>query len=266
MALASGLRGALTGNELYLDYQPKLDMRDGRVLGVEALLRWRHPLLGRVSPADFVPIAEETGLIAPIGEWVLRVACSQLKRWHDAGHTGLHVAVNLSMRQIEQDDLVQTVREVLAACGLAAGALELEITESMLMSDAERAMAVMNGLRELGVGLTVDDFGTGHSSLSYLKRLPIQTLKIDRSFVRDIDSDPDDAAIIRAVLSMARQLRLEVVAEGVESRAQHDFLRAEGCNQAQGFLYAKPLDEEAAWRFLQQHKDSGHPSSHYGAA
>jgi diguanylate cyclase (GGDEF)-like protein/PAS domain S-box-containing protein len=260
LELATALRSALERHELHLVYQPKLDLRDRRILGFEALLRWDNPRLGPVSPAEFIPVAEETGSILPIGEWVLREACGELRRWQEAGFPELNVAVNLSMRQLERGDMAQTVRDVLAQEGIDGRHVELELTETLLMRDAERAMASMKAIRASGVGLTVDDFGTGHSSLSYLKRLPIQTLKIDRSFVRDIASDPDDAAIIRAVLSMARQLRLDVVAEGVETAAQHAFLKAEGCNQAQGYFYARPLGAEAALAFLQGEYQSSGPS------
>jgi predicted signal transduction protein with EAL and GGDEF domain len=249
LALEASLRGALERGELELHYQPQVDA-DRRMIGVEALLRWQHPELGMVPPSEFIPLAEETGLIVPIGDWVLRTACAQLEAWHRAGYADLHVAVNLSARQFEKEGLVDDVREVLTSLDLPPSALELELTESMLMRDAAQALEVMHGLRELGVGLSVDDFGTGHSSLSYLKRLPIQSLKIDRSFVRDIVADPDDVAIIRAILSMAERLRLKVVAEGVETAAQHAFLRAEGCDQAQGFHYAQPLDGRAALDYL----------------
>jgi EAL domain-containing protein (putative c-di-GMP-specific phosphodiesterase class I) len=250
MDLEASLRGALGRGELALHFQPKLGMRDDRVLGFEALLRWQHPTLGTVSPAEFVPLAEETGLIVPIGAWVLRAACAQLKQWHGAGYTDLHMAVNLSVRQFQQERLVEDLRDMLRDLDLPANALELELTESMLMDDAEHAIAIMHRLREFGVTISVDDFGTGHSSLSYLKRFPIQTLKIDRSFVHDIVSDPDDVAIIRAVLSLAERLRLKVVAEGVETREQHEFLRAEGCDQAQGYYYAPPLAAADALDYL----------------
>ena len=250
LTVESGLRQALERGELYLHYQPKLALNSKQVLGFEALLRWRHSELGDISPAEFIPLAEENGAIVPIGNWVLRTACTQLRRWHDAGHPNLHIAVNLSARQFQHDALADEVRGVLEQLSLPPGALELELTESLLMSDVGRSLQVIETLQALGVGISVDDFGTGYSSLSYLKKFPIQALKIDRSFVRDIAVDADDAAIVRAIISLADRLRLQVVAEGVETREQHEFLRSEGCNQAQGFHYAPPLPADQALDFL----------------
>ena len=251
LAIEVGLRSALTLGELRLQYQPKLDLDSREVLGFEALLRWTHPELGELPPGEFIPLAEDIGMIAPIGNWVLHEACAQVRSWHDAGHPGLQVSVNLSARQFQHDSLVDEARRALQECGLAPETLEFELTEGLLMDDAERSSQVIHALRALGTGISIDDFGTGYSSLSYLKKFPIQTLKIDRSFVRDIVTDPDDAAIVRAIVSMADHLRLKVVAEGVENPAQHEFLRRVGCTRGQGYHYAPPLDSGQVLHYLQ---------------
>ena len=250
LAIEVGLRSALDLGQLRLQYQPILEIDGRRVLGFEALLRWSHPQLGEIPPSEFIPLAEENGTIVPIGHWVIETACAQLKAWQNAGHPGLRLAVNLSARQLQHDGLVDEVRAILQAQGLEAEALEFELTEGLLMDDAARSLKMMQALRGLGVGISIDDFGTGYSSLSYLKKFPIQTLKVDRSFVWDIVTDPDDAAIVKAILSLADRLKLQVVAEGVESLAQHEFLRREGCRQAQGYHYARPLDAEMALEYL----------------
>ena len=242
LAIEIGLRSALTLGELRLQYQPKLAIDTRQVLGFEALLRWTHPELGELSPSEFIPLAEDIGMIAPIGNWVIREACAQARSWHEAGYPALHVSVNLSVRQFQHESLVDEVRSALEDCGLAPETLEFELTEGLLMEDAERSSQIMHALRALGPGISIDDFGTGYSSLSYLKKFPIQTLKIDRSFVRDIVTDKDDAAIVRAIVSMTDNLRLNVVAEGVETAEQHEFLRRVGCTQVQGYHYAPPLD------------------------
>ncbi|HJV53971.1 MAG TPA: EAL domain-containing protein, partial [Noviherbaspirillum sp.] len=241
MQLEGDLRNALERGELELHYQPQVELRSGRVIGMEALLRWRHPRLGMVAPAHFVGLAEESGLIVPIGEWVLRAACAQNREWQRAGLGGLRVGVNLSARQFRQKDLGQAIARILEETGLAPQYLDIELTESLVMADVEHAVAVLSALKALGVRVLVDDFGTGYSSLAYLKRFPIDVLKIDRSFVEDIVSDPDDAAIVRSVISLAHSLRLEVIAEGVETDAQLTFLQRHGCDQMQGYLFSRPL-------------------------
>ena len=245
LALENRLRRALEQDAFVLHYQPKIDLESGRVSGFEALLRWQDAELGLVSPADFIPLLEETGLIVAVGRWVLRTACAQLRAWEAAGFQGLHVAVNLSAVQLARDDVPARVAEALAGTGLAAERLELEVTESVIMSDLEGTGATLRRLRDLGVRLAIDDFGVGYSSLAYLKRFDIDSLKIDRSFVRDIASDEDDAAIVAAVVAMGRRLRLRVVAEGVETREQLCYLQGEGCREVQGFLFARPLPAEA---------------------
>jgi diguanylate cyclase (GGDEF)-like protein/PAS domain S-box-containing protein len=239
--LAGRLRGALEKDELRLHYQPQLDVRSGRIIGVEALLRWDDRGRGLVLPSQFIPIAEDTGLIVPIGAWVLREACAQLRRWLDAGLGPFNMAVNLSPRQFRQQDLVELVAGVLKETGVPPEALELEITESTVMHRTEEAAVSLRALSKLGVQLSLDDFGTGYSSLAYLNRFPVHTLKVDQSFVRDIKSDRDDAAIVSTVITLARQLQLRSLAEGVETREQLAFLRTRGCDAYQGFLFCRPL-------------------------
>ena len=240
-ALESDLRAALSRDELQLHYQPKVRLSDGAIIGMEALLRWLHPQRGLLAPGAFIALAEDSGLILPIGQWVLGAACRQIRAWRDAG---LHVprcAINLSARQFVTDTLVDDVTRTLAAHGLEAGALEVEITESVLMADPQRANRTLLGLHDMGVHIAIDDFGTGYSSLAYLKRFPAQTVKIDRSFVSGLPTDRDDAAITQAVIAMAHSLGLEVVAEGVETQAQMDYLRGLGCDEAQGYLIGRPM-------------------------
>jgi len=237
----SDLRRALDQDQLEVFYQPQVAFGDDRIVAMEALVRWRHPTRGLVPPAEFIPLAEETGLITRLGDWVLRAACTQLQAWIDQGLPPLRVAVNLSVRQLLQTDYAATVRGVLAETGLPPHLLELEITESTLMENAQDTLAALHTLRELGVRLSIDDFGTGYSSLSYLKRFPVDIIKIDRSFVRDIPQDADDAAIVTAILALAHSLRLEVVAEGVETAAQRRFLHALDCDLLQGYLVSPPV-------------------------
>nr|WP_282446543.1 EAL domain-containing protein [Aromatoleum petrolei] len=241
LALASALRSAIDNGELRVFYQPKASLCDGRVTSAEALVRWQHPERGMVSPADFIPVAEDTGLIVPLGEWVLRETCRQQAAWIAEGFAVPPVAVNLSARQFRQENLPQTVRAALVAAGLDPHCLQLEITESTVMHDVDRAVAMLRELNAIGIGVALDDFGTGYSSLAYLKRFPIDQLKIDRAFVRDIASDPEDAAICRAVIGLAHSLDLTVVAEGVETRPQLEFLRANACDEMQGFLFSRPV-------------------------
>jgi len=240
LALEGDLRAALDAGEFELHYQPQVDAAGGRTVGYEALLRWRHPRQGLISPLKFVPIAEETGLIEPIGAWVIDTACRQLAAWRSAGRCDFRVAVNLSARQLRSSTLVAEVRDALSGHALDPGALELEVTESVAMSDPERAIGQLHALRAVGVTLAIDDFGTGYSSLAYLKMLPIQVLKIDRAFVADIENDPNDAAICAATVALAKSLGLKVVAEGVETGAQREFLVARGCDMLQGYLFGKP--------------------------
>ena len=245
LTLETDLRQALARREFELHYQPKVSLTTGAMLGVEALLRWRSPQRGLVAPMDFIPLLEETGLIVAVGAWVLQEACRQTAAWHAAGYPHLTVAVNLSGRQVSDPGLVATVREALANTGLPAHSLELELTESMLMHDAPAVESLLDELRRMGVALSVDDFGTGYSSLAYLKRFPLDTLKVDRSFVRDITADPDDASITRAVIQMSHELSLKVVAEGVETAAQLQLLAACGCDQIQGYYFSRPLPSPA---------------------
>jgi EAL domain-containing protein (putative c-di-GMP-specific phosphodiesterase class I) len=257
LTLESGLRHAVERGELQLKYQPQIDLADGAMLGAEALLRWHPAGQQLVMPDAFITIAEETGLIVPIGEWVLRTACAQQVAWRQAGLCDLRIAVNLSARQFRQPGLDAMVARVLAETGCPAGRLELEITESVLMERPDSAAHTLQRLSDMGVQLAIDDFGTGYSSLSYLKRFPINALKIDRSFVRDIAAarvaGNDDGAIAAAVIALAHSMGLTVVAEGVETEQQRDFLRALRCDQAQGFYFSEPVSAAAlAQRLVQQ--------------
>jgi diguanylate cyclase (GGDEF)-like protein len=260
LKLASQLRHALAHGELSVQYQPQIDMATGRIFAAEALVRWRQPN-GFVPPSEFIPIAEETGLIIQLGEWVLQTACAQLRRWRDAGYTDMKIAVNLSARQIAQRGFVESVARALHESGLPPSALDLEITESLLMHPTEDNLAPLTRLSEMGVQLSVDDFGIGYSSLSYLKRFPINTLKIDQSFVRGIDRDQDDMTIVAAIIAMAQSLRLNVIAEGVETAAQGMFLREHGCSLAQGYYYSKPMPAEAVSEFLRRQRERNCHSS-----
>ncbi|MDO8960403.1 MAG: bifunctional diguanylate cyclase/phosphodiesterase, partial [Rhodocyclaceae bacterium] len=245
LELEADLRGALEAGQLGLHYQPQVAAADGRIHGFEALLRWRHPVRGFVSPADFIPVAEESGLIEPIGAWVLDTACRQLAAWRAQGFTGLCMAVNLSARQLRTADLAHRVQAAIDRHGIPPGALEIEITESVAMDDPERGIARLNDLHRLGVTLAIDDFGTGYSSLAYLKLLPIHVLKIDRAFVRDVETDPNDAAICAATVLLAHTLGLKVVAEGIETAAQRQTLGGQGCDYLQGYLFGRPAPAEA---------------------
>jgi EAL domain-containing protein (putative c-di-GMP-specific phosphodiesterase class I) len=252
LSLESGLRRALERNELTLHYQPQVDIRRGHITGMEALARWQHPELGLVPPDKFIHIAEETGLIVPIGQWVLQTACELQRVWHGLGIPEVRVAVNLSPRQFVHGDLLKEVLRALEQTGCLASCLELEITEGMVMHNPQRAVALLNQLKEMGVRVAIDDFGTGYSSLAYLKRFPIDSLKIDRSFILDIPGDKDDAAITQAVIAMAHSLELKVIAEGVETREQFNFLRKYRCDEMQGYYFSKPLPADQATALLQQ--------------
>lgn len=252
LAIENNLRRALERGELSLHYQPQMDVLSGTLSGVEALLRWDSAELGPLPPAEFVPIAEESGLIVPIGEWVLRTACEQARAWQLAGLRLPRVAVNVSVRQFATEGFAEVVGRVLRETALPASALELEITESVLMRDGEAAVATLRALKALGVKLAIDDFGTGYSSLAYLKQFPIDRLKIDRTFVCSLDTDPQDRAIASAVIAMADSLSLSVTAEGVETASQLAFLKARQCAEAQGFLLSRPLPMEELERLLRQ--------------
>lgn len=235
------LRHAIERNELYLYYQPQISLADGRMSSVEALLRWKNPRLAMLAPDEFISLADETGLIVPIGRWVLEQACCQLKRWQQAGHPDLRVAVNVSSRQLEEPDFVEMVDQVLRQCGIDPSFLELEITERLLMKDNLKNNAVLSALKERGIQVSVDDFGTGFSSLSYLKHFPVDALKIDKLFIKCLPDDEHDAAIASAIIGMAHSLNLKVVAEGVETVEQRDFLKHLGCNYGQGYLFSEPV-------------------------
>lgn len=241
LTMEQGLRHALARQELEIYYQPQLDLRQGRIIGVEALLRWQHPQRGLISPLDFVPLAEETGLIESIGEWVLRTACKQAKTWQQSILPTLRMAVNLSPRQFLRPGMVSMVAQILRETGLEPRYLDLEITESLLMKDVQGSIMTMHALKAIGVRLSIDDFGTGYSSLNYLKQFPIDQLKIDKSFVHDLVVGKDDAAITLAIIAMAHSMSLTVIAEGVESEAQGAFLRANHCDEIQGYHLSRPL-------------------------
>lgn len=250
LMLESQLRRALDRNEFMLYYQPRVDLFTGRVIGAEALLRWRHPDMGLVPPVQFIPILEETGMIIPVGEWVLQQASAQNRAWQELGLPPIRMAVNLSVRQFIQKDLAESVLAIIERAGLLPEYLELEITEDLLLENNQTNIVTLTKLRNRGVHISIDDFGTGYSSLSYLKRLPIDTLKIDQSFLRDIDNDPDNKAITSAIIAMAASLHLNVLAEGVETEEQLSFLRAQGCNEVQGFSFSQPLTADEFERLL----------------
>lgn len=253
VALRNELQEAIEAHAFELHYQPLID-RAGRAAGVEALLRWPHPTRGYVSPAQFIPLAEETGLIIPISEWVLARACEDLRQLDRAGLGSLNVAVNLSPLQFQRASFLANLRETLAVTGLPAPQLSLELTEGILMDDTEGAIETLHALRAMGVGVAIDDFGTGFSSLSYLKTLPIDRVKIDRSFVREATSRAEDAAIIQGIISMAHHLGLKVVAEGIEHEPQHRLLLAHGCDLFQGNHFARPMPLESLLDFLAEHR------------
>ncbi len=253
LTLESHLRRAIAQDELFLQYQPKVDLRSGGLAGFEALVRWRHPEYGVIPPDEFIPIAEESGMIVPIGEWVLRSAVGQLAAWRAQDLPLAPVAVNLSARQFLQSDVIAMVGELLEQSGLAPGLLELELTESVSMADPERSVVVMRGLGDLGVMLSIDDFGTGYSSFGYLRRLPLDKLKIDKSFVQDMAHSAESSAIVQAIVAMAHRLQLAVIAEGVETAEQVAALRKADCDQIQGYYYSRPLAIEDCAAFIRQY-------------
>ncbi|MFQ5626726.1 MAG: putative bifunctional diguanylate cyclase/phosphodiesterase, partial [Methyloligellaceae bacterium] len=251
LSLEQSLRRALERQEFRLHYQPIIDLRSGDLIGAEALLRWEHSELGVVGPAEFLPLVEENGLIVPIGEWVLGTACAQNKAWQQIPLPPISVAVNLSNRQFHQANLLELIRRVLSDTSLAPGQLELELTENIVMKDPEGAIETLCELRAMGVRLAIDDFGTGYSSLAYLKRFPLNVVKIDRSFVKDIMIDADDAAITGAIVAMAHKMNIQVVAEGVETPQQMAILREQECDYMQGYLVSRPMAAEAFTQFFQ---------------
>ncbi len=253
LQLETQLRRALERDEFLLHYQPKIDLGSGQITGFEALLRWAPAGKGIIiPPGNFIPMLEDTGLIVPVGEWVIRTACKQNKAWQNAGHGPVRMAVNLSVRQFREQDIAYLVNNILEETGLDAKWLELEITESMLMDQNDKCIRMLTDLSDMGVHLTIDDFGTGYSSLAYLKQLPVGTLKIDRSFVKDITTDPNDAAVVQAVVAMAHNLHLRVVAEGAETAEQAVFLYNQSCDEMQGFFFSRPVSAEMAEPFLEK--------------
>ncbi len=254
--LESDLHNAIALQQFELYYQPKVDTRSGEVRSAEALIRWMHPEHGMVPPADFIPLAEECGLIATIGEWVIREACRQARSWQDAGVPSLRVSVNLSASQFRDSGLVEIIRRALEDAGREARYFEIELTESAVMSDAELSIAILEQLSAMGVLVSVDDFGTGYSSMSYLRRFPIDKLKIDRVFIDEIVSRPEDASIVRAIVSLAHSLHLKVVAEGVETAAQLEFLKAVRCDEYQGYHFSHPLPARDFERLVRESRSS----------
>jgi EAL domain-containing protein (putative c-di-GMP-specific phosphodiesterase class I) len=239
-----GLHNALAKQDFIIQYQPRVNAALGAVTGVEALLRWQHPSRGLIMPDIFIPMLEDTGLIIRVGEWVLQQACVQCKRWHDSGHSSLRVSVNISMKQFRGGSLLTSVRRALKKSGLPARFLELELTESVLVNDAEHALSLMNELKKIGVWISIDDFGTGYSSLNYLRHFPIDLLKIDRSFINEVTTNPSDAAITTTIAAMAQNLNIGILAEGVETHEQEEFLKSVGCHEMQGSLFSKPVAVE----------------------
>ena len=259
-ALEASLRQALLAQQFEVHYQAQVDSNQ-RIWGAEALLRWKHPVRGMVSPAEFIPVAETTHLILPIGHWVLLTVCRQIKVWEkQADKAHLRVAVNVSARQFSQQDFVREVREVVEITGIDPSRLKLELTESLLLDNVNDAVDKMRALKAIGIGFSLDDFGTGHSSLAYLKRLPLEQLKIDQSFVRDITSDPDDAVIVQAIIGIARHLSLNIIAEGVETSDQCSFLETHGCHTFQGYLFSRPLPLDAFERLVEARCSTSHPA------
>ena len=251
LAMETSLRRAVEKQQLRLFYQPKIDINKNIIVGVEALLRWEHPTMGFISPLDFIPVAEDSGLIVPIGEWVLKTAFTQMQQWHNAGFTGLTVAVNLSSAQLSRPGFEEVVKEVLSESGLEAGMAELEITENVVMENIDSAITVLERLKYMGISIAMDDFGTGYSSLNYLRRLPIDTVKIDKSFVREIPDSSEDVTIAQAIIAMARSMKLSLVVEGVENVRQLNFFRQQGVSIVQGYLFSKPVAASEILKMLE---------------
>jgi diguanylate cyclase (GGDEF)-like protein/PAS domain S-box-containing protein len=261
IALEKHLRHALENNEFVLYYQPKYSLENEAIIGMEALIRWQHPEEGLISPAEFIPIAEESSVITALGVWCLKTACRQIKEWEKEGLGLYRVAVNLSSKQFQSRELLNTIKETLQETGLAPHFLELEITESTVMEDPGHTVTLLEDIRQLGVRIAIDDFGTGYSSLAYLKKFPVHILKIDQSFIADLTKDSDDAAIVESIISMARSLNLEVVAEGVETREQVEFLKQIRCQEAQGYYFSKPLPPEQFSEKLRENQKNTSVSS-----
>jgi diguanylate cyclase len=250
----------LTVTNLVLFYQPIAAVETGLITSAEALIRWRHPQRGIVPPDEFIPLAEETGLILEIGEWVLRQACRQIRQWREQGLAVDRVAVNLSARQLQQEDLVERIAGILRESGVSPESIQLEITEGAVLKNVDSAIAMLRQLNEMGIQIALDDFGTGYSSLTYLKRFPIDAVKIDRSFVRDLEHDDSDATIVSTVIGMAENLHLNVIAEGVETENQLEFLRQRGCNEYQGYLFSRPVPPEEFAEFLRVESSANLPA------
>jgi len=242
MNMEGAMRRGLERGEFILHYQPKIDLASERIVGAEALVRWQHPQIGMIHPIEFIPLAEESGLILPLGEWVLAEACRQQVAWQSEGLSGLKIAINMSSRQFRQEDLAERVASIFENTGVDPTNVTLELTESMVMQDVSSTLVALRALKSLGVSISLDDFGTGYSSLSYLRRFPIDELKIDKSFINDIHDNADDAAIASAIIAMAISLGLNVVAEGVERKEQVDLLLKMRCGQVQGYYFGRPLD------------------------
>ncbi|MDQ8023984.1 MAG: GGDEF domain-containing phosphodiesterase, partial [Moraxellaceae bacterium] len=253
LMLESALRHALERGELEMHYQPKMNLQTQRIVGVEALMRWRHPVLGMIPPVQFIPIAEELGLIVSMGKWALEKACTDALAWQKHGLPEILTSVNLSPRQFESRTLVADVKAILESSGLDPSLLELEITESAMMANPEHAAKLLRTIRDMGVGLAIDDFGTGYSSLSYLKHFPLSTVKIDRSFINDLSQDADARALIDGIITLAHGLRMKVVAEGVETSVQFNYLHSHGCDEAQGYWLCKPVPADEARDFMARH-------------
>lgn len=266
LRMEHALRQAIEKDELSLHFQPQIELGSRRIIGVEALLRWSSPALGNVSPARFIPVAEESGLIVPIGEWVLQEACMQAMRWHEQGIDDITVAVNLSALQFRRTDIVAVTRAMIQRHGIPSRMIELELTESILMHNVDELLQTLNNLRALGVKLSIDDFGTGYSNFSYLKRFPLDRLKIDRSLVADVATDEDDAAIVRAMIQLGRSLKLDVIAEGVENAEQADFLATEGCHSVQGYFFARPMPAVQVTPMLLAERPNARPAGAADAA
>ncbi|MCX6006822.1 MAG: EAL domain-containing protein, partial [Chloroflexi bacterium] len=253
LSIETNLRFALERNELFLHYQAKLDFKTGAITGVEALLRWQNPFLGSVTPTQFIPVAEEAGLIVPIGRWVLRTACSQNVAWQRQGLPAVCMAVNLSLKQFTDNNLLDDIGAALKDSGMAPDLLELEITESIVMHNSTHIIDTLSKIKNMGVRLAIDDFGTGYSSLAQIKRFPIDTLKVDRSFIRNIPKDIEDNAITEAIIAMGKTLSLTVIAEGVETQEQMDFLKKHACDQIQGYYFSRPIPPDQFADLLHDH-------------
>jgi EAL domain-containing protein (putative c-di-GMP-specific phosphodiesterase class I) len=248
--LEKDLRLALERDEFVLFFQPQMDSASGRICGAEALIRWNHPETGRISPTEFIPVAEETGLIIPIGEWVLRTTCRKIAAWRQQGMQPFPVAINLSLRQLLQPNFAQLVTSMMTEYSLLPNELELEFTESIMLSEAQIALDFMIDMRNLGIRLSIDDFGTGYSSLSFLNKMPVHKLKIDQSFIREIQTDQNDGAIVRSIIDLGHHFNLSVIAEGVETPEQMDYVKSLGCDEIQGYLFSRPLPDDEFEKFV----------------